>query len=100
MAAAQALGLSHTRILFRHILVSCYAAILVVATLNMGTAITVEATLSFLGLGAQPIIGWGRMLARQEAIRTAPHTLFPARIVFDAGVQLAGRRPRISLTRS
>ena len=80
VAAAQALGLSHARILFRHILVNCYAPILVVATLNMGTAITVEATLSFLGLGAQPpIISWGRMLALgREAIRTAPHiTLFP-----------------------
>lgn len=53
--AGRALGLSNTRILFRHILLNCYAPILVVATLNMGTAITVEATLSFLGLGAQPL---------------------------------------------
>ena len=39
-----------------------------------------EATLSFLGLGAQPpVISWGRMLALgREAIRTAPHmTLYP-----------------------
>ncbi|MGI6566024.1 MAG: ABC transporter permease [Firmicutes bacterium] len=95
VAAAQALGLSHTRILFRHILVNCYAPILVVATLNMGTAITVEATLSFLGLGAQPpIISWGRMLALgREAIRTAPHiTLFPGlAIVFTVlGFNLLG----------
>ena len=95
VAAAQALGLSHTRILFRHILVNCYAPILVVATLNMGTAITVEATLSFLGLGAQPpIISWGRMLALgREAIRTAPHiTVFPGlAIVFTTlGFNLLG----------
>ncbi|NLY51922.1 MAG: ABC transporter permease [Firmicutes bacterium] len=95
VAAAQALGLSHARILFRHILVNCYAPILVVATLNMGTAITVEATLSFLGLGAQPpIISWGRMLALgREAIRTAPHiTLFPGlAIVFTTlGFNLLG----------
>lgn len=78
--AGKALGLSHTRILFRHILLNCYAPILVVATLNMGTAITVEATLSFLGLGAQPpVISWGRMLALgRDAIRSAPYmTLYP-----------------------
>ncbi|NLJ85201.1 MAG: ABC transporter permease [Firmicutes bacterium] len=80
VVAGKALGLSHTRILFRHILINCYAPILVVATLNMGTAITVEATLSFLGLGAQPpTISWGRMLALgRDAIRSAPYiTLFP-----------------------
>lgn len=78
--AARALGFSQPRILFRHILINCFAPILVVATLNMGTAITVEATLSFLGLGAQPpAISWGRMLALgRDAIRTAPHmTLYP-----------------------
>ena len=93
--AGQALGLSDRRILFRHILINCFAPILVVASLNMGTAITVEATLSFLGLGAQPpIISWGRMLALgREAIRTAPHmTLYPGlAIVFTVlGFNLLG----------
>ena len=80
VVAGRALGLSSARILFRHILINCYAPILVVATLNMGTAITVEATLSFLGLGAQPpVISWGRMLALgRDAIRSAPYmTLYP-----------------------
>ncbi len=78
--AAEALGVSSGMVLFKHILMNCFAPILVVATLNMGTAITVEATLSFLGLGAQPpIISWGRMLAMgREAIRYAPYmTLYP-----------------------
>ena len=78
--AARALGFTHVRILFRHILINGFAPILVIATLSMGTAITVEASLSFLGLGAQPpIISWGRMLALgRESIRTAPHmTLYP-----------------------
>jgi len=78
--AGKALGFSHGRILFKHILLNCFAPIMVVATLGMGTAIVVEAGLSFLGLGAQPpIISWGRMLAMgREAIRSAPHmTLYP-----------------------
>ncbi|NMB12845.1 MAG: ABC transporter permease [Firmicutes bacterium] len=95
VVASKALGCSHARVLFRHILINCYAPILVVATLNMGTAITVEATLSFLGLGAQPpIISWGRMLALgRDAIRSAPYiTLFPGlAIVFTVlGFNLLG----------
>lgn len=93
--AGQALGLSDGRILFRHILINCFAPILVVASLNMGTAIVVEATLSFLGLGAQPpVISWGRMLALgRDSIRTAPYiTLFPGlAIVFTVlGFNLLG----------
>ncbi|HHT90122.1 MAG: ABC transporter permease [Bacillota bacterium] len=93
--AGVALGLTNRRILFRHILINSFAPILVVASLNMGTAITTEATLSFLGLGAQPpIISWGRMLALgREAIRTAPHlTLYPGlAIVFTVlGFNLLG----------
>lgn len=93
--AAEALGFSDFRILFRHIMINCFAPILVVASLNMGTAITVEATLSFLGLGAQPpIISWGRMLALgRDSIRTAPYiTLFPGlAIVFTVlGFNLLG----------
>lgn len=93
--AAEALGFSDARILFRHIMINCFAPILVVASLNMGTAITVEATLSFLGLGAQPpIISWGRMLALgRDSIRTAPYiTLFPGlAIVFTVlGFNLLG----------
>ncbi len=78
--AGRALGLSHVRILFRHILVNAWAPALVIATLGMGTAIVAEASLSFLGLGTQPPeISWGRMLSvGREALRSAPHvTLYP-----------------------
>lgn len=78
--AARALGGSHFKILFRHILSNAWAPALVLATLGMGTAIVTEASLSFLGLGAQPpAISWGRMLSiGREAIRVAPHvTLYP-----------------------
>ncbi len=78
--AAQAIGCGHMRILFRHILINGFAPIVVLATLGMGTAIVTEASLSFLGLGAQPpAISWGRMLSvGRQAIRSAPHvTLYP-----------------------
>ncbi|NLJ80918.1 MAG: ABC transporter permease, partial [Firmicutes bacterium] len=93
--AGKALGLSDGRILFKHILVNCFAPILVIASLNMGTAIVVEATLSFLGLGAQPpVISWGRMLALgRDTIRTAPYiTLFPglAIVITVLGFNLLG----------
>lgn len=78
--AAVALGARHARILFIHVLRNAWAPALVLATLGMGTAIVTEASLSFLGLGAQPPqISWGRMLAvGRDAIRNAPHvTLYP-----------------------
>ncbi len=78
--AARALGASHVRIVFLHILRNAWAPALVLSTLGMGTAIVAEASLSFLGLGTQPPdISWGRMLSvGREAIRSAPHvTLYP-----------------------
>jgi ABC-type dipeptide/oligopeptide/nickel transport system permease subunit len=78
--SARALGGSHGRVLFRHILMNAWAPVLVLSTLGMGTAIVAEASLSFLGLGTQPPdISWGRMLSvGREAFQTAPHvTLYP-----------------------
>ncbi len=78
--AARALGGSHARIIFQHVLMNAWAPALVLSTLGMGTAIVAEASLSFLGLGTQPPdISWGRMLSvGREAIRSAPHvTLYP-----------------------
>lgn len=93
--AGVALGFSHKRILFKHILLNSFPPILVVASLGMGTAIVTEAGLSFLGLGAQPpIISWGRMLAMgREAIRSAAHlTLYPgiAIVITVLGFNLLG----------
>jgi|SRR5690625_4277336 len=78
--AARAMGASHIRIVFGHILRNAWAPALVLSPLGMGTAIVAEASLSFLGLGTQPPdISWGRMLSvGREAIRSAPHvTLYP-----------------------
>jgi peptide/nickel transport system permease protein len=52
--AVKALALSQGRVLGRHVLPNCLAPIIVTSTLNIGTAIIIEATLSFLGLGTQP----------------------------------------------
>lgn len=58
--AATALALSHARILFRHLLPNCAPPIIVLATVQVAAAITLEATLSFLGLGlpiTEPSLG-------------------------------------------
>jgi peptide/nickel transport system permease protein len=52
--AVKALSLSQVRTLSRHVLPNCLAPIIVTSTLNIGNAIILEASLSFLGLGTQP----------------------------------------------
>ncbi len=54
VAAARAVGASGGRIVLRHVLPNILAPILVQTTLSLSTAILVEASLSFLGLGTQP----------------------------------------------
>ncbi len=54
VSAAQALGASDGRIVFRHILPNIVAVVLVQTSLALSTAILVEASLSFLGLGTRP----------------------------------------------
>jgi peptide/nickel transport system permease protein len=58
--AAIALALPHVRILFRHLLPNCLPPLLVLAAVQIAAAITLEATLSFLGLGlpiTEPSLG-------------------------------------------
>lgn len=52
--AVTALAAPVPRVLVRHVLPNCLAPILVTATLDIGNAIIIEASLSFLGLGTQP----------------------------------------------
>ncbi len=62
VAAARALGLPNARLLFRHVLPNCLGPVVVSFTLGVATAILAEASLSFLGLGAQPPApSWGSM---------------------------------------
>jgi ABC-type dipeptide/oligopeptide/nickel transport system permease subunit len=61
--AARALGYSHSRILFRHILPNVMGPVWVVAAANFASAIVIEAGLSFLGVGVQPPQpSWGLMI--------------------------------------
>jgi peptide/nickel transport system permease protein len=58
--AARCLGLSHSRIVFRHVMPNCLAPLIVVATVQTAHAIALEATLSFLGVGlpqTEPSLG-------------------------------------------
>lgn len=62
--AAHALGVSHARVVFRHILPNVASPIIVQATVSVGYAILATAGLSFLGLGVQPPVSdWGEMLS-------------------------------------
>ncbi|RKS94374.1 peptide/nickel transport system permease protein [Microbacterium sp. AG790] len=62
--AAHSVGFSRLRILARHVLPNSIAPIVVLATVSVGTAIVVAASLSFLGLGPQSAVpDWGQLLA-------------------------------------
>jgi peptide/nickel transport system permease protein len=66
--AARCIGASPWRIMLRQVAPQCLAPVLVVATLNLGTAIFAEAALSFLGLGIQPPeASWGLILSQGRA---------------------------------
>lgn len=61
--AAEAVGASRTRVMFRHILPNIANPLIIAASSAGATAILAEATLSFLGLGAQPPTpDWGAMM--------------------------------------
>lgn len=61
--AARALGYSHIRIIFRHVLPNVMGPVMVVAASNFASAIVIEAGLSFLGVGVQaPQPSWGLMI--------------------------------------
>jgi ABC-type dipeptide/oligopeptide/nickel transport system permease subunit len=61
--AARSVGVSATRIMFRHILPNIVAPVLVAITIGIGGAILVESGVSFLGLGVQPpTASWGKEL--------------------------------------
>jgi ABC-type dipeptide/oligopeptide/nickel transport system permease subunit len=76
--AARAMGAGSSRIIIKHIFPNSFAPIIVYATMNVGTAIIVEAALSFLGIGVQPpTAAWGKMLADSMAyIDIAPWMMF------------------------
>ncbi|MBI4307713.1 MAG: ABC transporter permease [Chloroflexi bacterium] len=79
--AARAIGARAGRIAMLHVLPNCMAPYIIIATASLGTAVVVEASLSFLGLGVPPPEpSWGSMLSSEgrEYIQKAPWiTVFP-----------------------
>jgi peptide/nickel transport system permease protein len=80
VTAARAIGAHDLSIMFRHIVPNIISPVIVMGTLMMGDAILIEATLSFLGMGAQPPIpSWGSILAsgRSYLVLAPWVTIFP-----------------------
>ncbi len=83
--AAHALGARRVRVVLRHLLPNLVPTLVVLATLDLGNAVLFTATLSFLGLGAQPPTPeWGAMLnAGRDYVRYAPWTMiYPGLALF------------------
>lgn len=83
--AMRSIGAPDSVIIFRHILPGTISPIVVYGTMRIGTSIITAASLSFLGMGAQPPTPeWGAMLndARSDML-LAPHVaMFPALAIF------------------
>ncbi|MEA2011830.1 MAG: ABC transporter permease [Verrucomicrobiota bacterium] len=85
VTAAQVLGFSHFRIMFRHILPNVSAPILVSATFGIAGAILAETGLSFLGFGVQPpTASWGELVNQALVYPLGYYhlTLWPGFIIF------------------
>ena len=65
MVAAEAMGLSAPRRIIKHLIPNVMPQLIVSMTLQLGSVILAEATLSFLGFGVQmPLAAWGTMIGR------------------------------------
>ncbi len=83
--AAQAIGCSSFRVLFKHALPQVFPLIIVSGTLGVAYAILIESALSFLGLGVQPPIpSWGNMLTgAQGYLWNSPMlVVYPGALIF------------------
>ncbi len=75
--ASTAIGVSRTRILWRHVMPNSIAPVIVITTMSLAGAIVAEATLSFLGVGLpSTFMSWGNDISQAQAdIRNNPMTL-------------------------
>lgn len=65
---AEAQGIKTSRIIFKHIIPNVFPSVIVASTINIASAILMESSLSFLGLGVQqPNSSWGSMLQSAQA---------------------------------
>ncbi len=64
ITAARVVGVKSAKILFKHLLPNTFPSMIVMFAMNLGGAIMLESTLSFLGIGIQiPTASWGNMIA-------------------------------------
>jgi ABC-type dipeptide/oligopeptide/nickel transport system permease subunit len=93
--AARALGATSGRILLRHVFPNVLPPLIVIATVNVSSAILAEAGLSFLGLGVQPPLPtWGGMLSEGRQVFSIAwwNVVFPGLAILIAvfGINLLG----------
>ena len=83
--AARVVGATDARIIVHHILPNVVAVVLIGASIQIGGAILIEASLSFLGYGIEPpTASWGRMITEaQQYLSNYPHlAIFPGLAIF------------------
>jgi peptide/nickel transport system permease protein len=88
LLAARALGASHGRVLWRHLLPGVLPGVIVLAALGMSGAIGLDAGLSYLGLGVPlPTPSWGRMISEvQTYFAVAPWLVVLPGVAISLGV--------------
>ena len=85
--AATVLGARDLRVIMRHVLPNVMPTVIVLATLQLGTAILAEATISFLGVGVTNFPTWGQMLSgrTRDLVENHMHlAIFPGAAIFLA----------------
>ena len=77
--AGRSLGFTNSRLMFSHIVPNAFPPMIILATMNIGMVILMEAGLSFLGIGIEaPKAAWGSMVsAGQNYLRTHPWMSLP-----------------------
>jgi peptide/nickel transport system permease protein len=83
ITAVKVLGFGHFRIIFRHILPNILSSLIVIACFSVSSAIILESTLSFLGIGL-PVeqVTWGKMMAEGRDMQLWWLVLFPGLALF------------------
>ena len=77
MTATEALGISVPRRIFKHLVPNVIPQLTVISTMNLGSVILVEATLSFLGIGVKfPFASWGNIINAVNNIYVMTNYLF------------------------
>ncbi len=74
VVAARLIGRRDLMIILRHLLPNCFPSLIVLITMNLGSAIMLEASLSYLGIGiTPPTPAWGSMVSEgYNSLRSAP----------------------------